>query len=118
MKDPLHDAGTPEEEAMRYRVIPLLWRLPKLKQNWFHTCSYNDHPEGEDLAGKLVALNRTVVPYVTAWGVVDALMFTCQPTAQLRIGRILYFMWPAVACSTVYATTTYVATNIRKKDDL
>lgn len=118
MKDYHHDQGTPEEEAMRYRVLPLLSRFPRLRQIWINQCSYYDHPEGEDLLGKIVALNRTVVPPVMTWGVVDALMFTCQPTTPQGIGRVLYFMWPAAACCTVFATTSYFATKLRGKDDM
>lgn len=118
MKDYYWDHGTPEEEAMRWRVLPLFYRLPRIRETYPYTVGYYDKPEGEDLMGKITAINRHVLPFATVWGAMDCLMITNHNSVLERVGRALHFMWPAAGAATAYATATYASTKLRGKDDL
>lgn len=78
---------------------------------------YYQHPEGEDLVGKLAYTTRFTGTLGLAFGIIDARLYT-QPKGYMGVlGRILYWTWPAVGMSAAFVSTTYIATNLRKKDD-
>lgn len=116
----LSDYGTPEEEAWRWKFLPLLIRWERSRDHYLYKVKYYDKPEGEDLSGKLIASNRATLPWGVAWGVVDACMYggAKLPTFQEKFGRFLHMAWPSVAVPTAFVTTVYFATRLRQKDDL
>lgn len=121
IKDPLLDYGTPEEEAWRWKFIPLYVRYQRVRDTYLHKVKYYDKPEGQDLLGKLIATNREILPYGVTWGLVDAFFFNGRllPGFQQKFGRVLHFTWPAVGVATAFTTTTYFAAKFRNgKDDL
>lgn len=118
MKQPLVDYGTPEEEAMRWRVLPWYIRYPRVHDTYPFKVKYYDKPDGQDLLGKLIACNRNTVPYGIMYGIIDSLMHSPNISGvQARIGRVVHFTWPAAACATTFTTVTYFATKLRQKDD-
>lgn len=121
IRDPISDPGTPEEEAMRYRALPLLnqhHRWDNFKNLFGTKYHYYNRPEGEDLFGKLAHLNSLAFKPALFYGIFDAFMVTQQKTIFLRTVRTLHFIWPAQACATAFVTGAYAATKIRGKDDL
>lgn len=121
IKDPISDPGTPEEEAMRYRALPLsaqYHRYENFKNLVGTKYHYYNHPEGEDLLGKIIHLNGTFVPPALFYGLYDAFMVKQEKTPFLRTVRTLHFVWPTAACATAFATGAYFANRIRGKDDL
>lgn len=120
IKDPLLDYGTPEEEAWRWKFIPLYIRYQRRTDTYLYKAKYYDKPEGEDLLGKLVATNRILVPPALTWGIVDAFMHggLYYQDFQRKFGRVVHFTWPAVGVATAFTTTVYFATKLRNgKDD-
>lgn len=121
IKDPISDPGTPEEEAMRYRALPLMsqyHRYLNLKQLIATKYHYYNRPEGEDLMGKIIHLNRLAWGPAMFYGIFDSIMIKQEKTFYTRTARIIHFMWPAAACATAFATGAYAANRIRGKDDL
>ncbi|XP_031620708.1 uncharacterized protein LOC116339146 [Contarinia nasturtii] len=116
----LIDYGTPEEEAWRWKFIPAYIKIQRKYDHYLYSVKYYDKPEGEDLLGKLIAINRTCIPWGFTVGVTDALMHGGRflPTYQQQFGRFVHFMWPTIAVPTAFATTTYFCAKIRQKDDL
>lgn len=117
VKSPLLDYGTPEEEAWRWKVVPLYIRYQRLHDTYLYTAKYYDKPEGQDLLGKLIASNRQLLPIGVIWGTVDCFMHSKATGLQQRLGRVIHFAWPAAAVATTFTTTTYFATRLRQKDD-
>lgn len=77
---------------------------------------YYDHPEGEDLLGKLVYTSKISGAAGWIWGLLKVLnenpvtfrerMFLCVKPSSAGIGMAIAF-----------TATTFLATNLRKKDD-
>lgn len=78
---------------------------------------YYDKPEGEDLLGKIIAINRNAYLYPLVFGVIDATMHKNLKGFQNIAGRVFHFVWPAVGASTAFATATYFGAKTRGKDD-
>lgn len=117
MKFPLTDYGTPEEEAWRWKFVPWYIRYQRLHDTYPFTVKYYDKPEGQDLLGKVIAINRIVLPYASAAGVAAAFMHTKVTGFQATAGRIFYFVWPISGAATAFATTSYFGAKLRGKDD-
>lgn len=104
-------------------LLPFETRLLALARKYsLHNFRYYDDPEGENLAGKLVATNRFALQGGLMYG--SYMAFANFPEHekgircyQLVAGRIAYFTLPAIACATAFTTTVYVATRLRKTDD-
>lgn len=118
MPNPLIQHGSPEEEAWRWKLLPLYIRHMRSRETYFFKAKYYDKPEGEDLLGKLIATNRMVFPYAFTCGMMDACMYTRKEGLQARAGRLLHFIWPAVGVATAFTTTAYFGAKIRGTDDL
>lgn len=118
MKDPLLDYGTPEEEAWRWKFVPLYIRSQRKYDTYLWKAKYYDHPEGEDLVGKLVATNRILLPIGFIIGAADALMHKNLNGFQKISGRILHWTWPFAGIATAFTATTYFGAKLREKDDL
>lgn len=83
--------------------------------------NYYDHPDGEDLIGKLVATNRWALYGGIMYGVFDVTMGQGRPEKggyQARIGRIGYWTLPLLGCATAFTTVVYASTRLRQKDDM
>ena len=79
--------------------------------------NYYDAPEGQDLAGKMIATNRFALTGTTAYAVADILMLS-KPKGYLpTIARFCYFALPAIGMATAFTMTTFFATNLREKND-
>lgn len=121
IKDPLLDYGTPEEEAWRWKFIPLYIRFQRRRDSYLYTVKYYDKPEGQDLVGKLIATNRILIPFGLTWGLMDAFFHGGRnmPGFQQKFGRVVHFTWPAAGVATAFTSTVYFATKFRNgKDDL
>lgn len=111
------DYGSPEEEAWRWKFLPWYVRSQRLPDTYLYKVKYYDHPDGEDLLGKIVAINRCVYPYAAVAGAMDAFMHKQTKGFQQTAGRILHWMWPAFGAATAFASVTYFSTKLRGKDD-
>lgn len=117
MKYPLTDYGTPEEEAWRWKFLPWLIRMQRLPDTYLYKVKYYDRPDGEDLLGKVIAINRNIAKYALVCGAMDAFMQTQTKGFQQTAGRILHYCWPAAGAATAFASITYASTKVRGKDD-
>lgn len=105
-------------------LLPFQTRLLAQARKWsLSNYKYYDEPEGENLLGKLLATNRFAVQGGLMFGSYMALGNFPEHEKGLRryqliAGRIAYFTLPAIACATAFTTTVYVATRLRKKDDM
>lgn len=118
MKNPLTDYGTPEEEAWRWKFVPLYIRYQRKYDTYLWKVKYHDKPEGQDLLGKLVATNRYALPWGVVIGGTDALMHQNFNNFQQIAGRMLHWVWPFAGVATAFTTTAYFGAKIRQKDDL
>lgn len=88
--------------------------LPYIPKNRYH---YFDTPGGEDLAKKI----WSIAPYATVGfglvGLQDVLMIRKPPTLAGGVARMIFWMGPPIGVVTALCTGTYIACNIRKKDD-
>lgn len=82
------------------------------------TAKYYDHPEGKDLLGKLVAINRTVYPYCFISGAMMGLMEQDTRSLAHAFTRGYRYFWPGFAMASTFTGVSYFATNIRGKDDV
>lgn len=115
--NPITDYGSPEEEAMKAKIIPFGFLYSRMNDLYFMKVRYHDKPEGEDLFGKLIAINRWAYPLLTTNAVMMGCMHSDASTYKQAITASLYYLWPGFAAATTFATVTYFSTNIRKKDD-
>lgn len=113
----LLEYGTPEEEAWRWKFVPWYVRYQRMNDSYLYTVKYYDKPEGEDLLGKVVAMNRHVLPYSLTVAVMSACMHTSVSGFQKRAGRFLHMFWPAQGAVTAFATAAYFGAKLRQKDD-
>lgn len=111
------DYGTPEEEAWRWKILPSFIRSERKRDTYLYTVRYYDKPEGQDLAGKLIAVNRPAILYGTTSGVCYAFMHSNPTGFQETLGKVLYFVWPFMGAATSFATVTYFSAKLRQKDD-
>ncbi|XP_067634178.1 NADH dehydrogenase [ubiquinone] 1 alpha subcomplex subunit 11 [Eurosta solidaginis] len=78
---------------------------------------YYNHPEGQDIFGKMVATNKYAAVTGLFYSVADVLMYS-KPKGYLpTLGRIAYIIGPMMGMASAFTLTTYASTNIRGKDD-
>lgn len=118
MKYPLTDYGTPEEEAWRWKFVPWYIRMQRIRDTYPFTVKYYAKPEGEDLLGKVIAINRNVLPYGFVSGITHACMHSNAVGIQATTGRVFHMMWPVTGAATAFATVSYFGCKIRGQDDL
>lgn len=116
--DPMLDYGTPEAERMKWRAISWLWATQRHQDGYINNVRYYGKPEGEDLLGKLVAINRTVYPYCVMSGAMMGLMEQRTTNLPSAITRGFRYFWPGFAMASTFAGVSYFATNLRGKDDV
>lgn len=78
---------------------------------------YYDKPEGEDMFGKMVATNAYAATAGVAWSTIDVLMLSHPKGYLPTMARFAYNIGPLMGMATAFTLTTYMATNIRGKDD-
>lgn len=78
---------------------------------------YYDKPEGEDCFGKILATNSYAVAAGLAWSTIDVLMLARTKGYIPTIARFAYNIGPMMGMASAFTLTTYVATNVRGKDD-
>lgn len=78
---------------------------------------YYDKPDGEDLTGKCISMNRVALQGAFAWSTVDVLMVSHPKGYLPTLSRYLYFCGPAAGMATAFAVGTYAATRLRGSDD-
>lgn len=97
-------------------LVPFYLRY-HIKKSWIYTQSYYDDPEGKNLFGKLVAINKIVAGPVAVLAWADILMISKVTDYQRMVGRLSYYAYPFFGAASCFAIGTYAATNIRGKDD-
>lgn len=118
MKYPLTDYGTPEEEAYRWKFVPWYIRYNRIKDSYLCKVKYYDKPEGTDLLGKLIAINRCVIPFAFVGGAAYCTMHAPKPGFQGMAGQFVRAAWPLPAAATAFATVAYFGAKFRQTDDL
>lgn len=78
---------------------------------------YYDHPEGQDIFGKLIITNAYTGTVGVIWSTYDVLMITKPQGYFNTISRYAYHTGPALGMATAFTVTTYLATKFRGKDD-
>lgn len=102
---------------MKERSLPFPLRLPLIKEHSrLHSARYYDHPDGVDLVGKLIGVNRMIYPACFAHGVLG---FVQEPSQSLGAAFIrgLQYSLPGFICANAFVTTTFLSTYLRGKDD-
>lgn len=85
--------------------------------SWIYRQGYYDDPEGVNLFGKLVALNKyaLMAGSFMAWG--DICLVSKVTDYQRVIGKFCFWTYPFVTSATCFTVATYAATRIRRTDD-
>lgn len=79
---------------------------------------YYDKPEGEDIVGKLIAVNKHAFAIGSVVGLYDVGMYSKHLKGlQPNVGRYLYYVGPFVGMASVFTTVVYASTKVRGKDD-
>lgn len=113
--------GSPQFEiAQQSNVVKSL--LPfHLRYRWSNTWikrqSYYDDPEGVNLFGKLVGINKYAIGGGYFCAAADICLVSKVTDYQRVIGRFAFWTYPFVAAATCFTVATYAATKIRKTDD-
>lgn len=114
----LVDRGSPEAEAMKWRTVSWLWKTQRPKDSYWYTVKYHDYPEGEDLAGKLIAVNRLVYPYCLVSGLMMGLMEQRTTGLGMAFVRGYNYFWPGLAAASMFTSVAYFGAHFRGKDDV
>lgn len=78
---------------------------------------YYDYPEGKDCFGKMVATNKYALGVGILWSTVDTIMIS-KPKGYLpTLARYAVITAPCMGMASAFTLGTYVATNVRQKDD-
>jgi NADH dehydrogenase (ubiquinone) 1 alpha subcomplex subunit 11 len=78
---------------------------------------YYNKPEGQDYVGKMVATNKWTVGLTLPLATADVLMYS-HPKGTLAImARYFQYFAPALGLASFFTTGTYLACQIRGKDD-
>lgn len=78
---------------------------------------YYDSPDGQDLFLKMEYVWRKVGMFSTGLAALDVFHITMPKTYWGMIERYFRVWTPPMAAATVFTTTVYIATKLRKKDD-
>uniref|UniRef100_A0A1L8EBD7 NADH dehydrogenase [ubiquinone] 1 alpha subcomplex subunit 11 n=1 Tax=Haematobia irritans TaxID=7368 RepID=A0A1L8EBD7_HAEIR len=78
---------------------------------------YYDKPEGQDCFGKMVATNTYAATAGLAWSTVDVLMLSHPKGYLPTLARFAYNTGPMMGMASAFTLATYMATNVRGKDD-
>lgn len=113
--DSLNDNRSSESELMKNRFLPFPLRL-KREDSYIRTVRYHDHPEGEDLMGKLVAVNHLIYQGCLANGAMGFMQEKSQSLGSAFLKGYQY-TWPGFAIASAFVATTFFSTNLRGKDD-
>lgn len=114
---PMLDEGSPEAEAMKRRILPWFILRNRPSQSIFKTAKYYDHPNGEDLFGKLVAINRTVYPYCATGALMMSFTERTKNLPQAFV-RGWHYFWPGLGMASTFVGVSYTAHHLRGKDDM
>lgn len=79
--------------------------------------NYYDHPEGEDIIGKMIATNKFAVLVGVAFSTVDVLLYSHTKGYMATLGRYLKFTGPLVGVASAFTLGTFMSTRLRGKDD-
>ncbi|KAK0168866.1 hypothetical protein PV327_002630 [Microctonus hyperodae] len=78
---------------------------------------YYDSPEGKNPWEKIWGLTKYAIPTGIFFSTADAVLIT-QARNALEAANVLgYWMVPLIGLSTAFTSVTYIATNLRGKDD-
>ena len=78
---------------------------------------YYDAPEGKEPIDKIVALSKPTFLGALVTGIADCVWITETKTPLQSANCLAFWLVPALGMSATFASVTYVATNIRGKDD-
>lgn len=78
---------------------------------------YYDSPDGQDLAGKFVYMNKWAGFIGFAAGTFDVLMVSHTKGYLATLARYMTFMGPSFGVASAYTVGSYAAHSIRGKDD-
>lgn len=100
-------------------LLPIEYQIMHLRDRFrLPNRDYYDYPEGEDLIGKVVYLNRKALWPAAVFGWLEITVATkLIYNPPMAIGRMAYYMGPASGAATAFATTVYGLTRLRQKDD-
>ncbi|XP_034940188.1 uncharacterized protein ND-B14.7 [Chelonus insularis] len=79
--------------------------------------NYYDSPEGTDPIGKLWGVNKYAVVTGIATTSYDCLAISHAQNIREVANVAGFWFAPLIGCATAFASVTYMATDIRKKDD-
>ncbi|XP_061720771.1 uncharacterized protein LOC133527670 [Cydia pomonella] len=78
---------------------------------------YYDSPEGQDIFKKVFVTSKYATMSGLGLGVFDVLMFSHPKGLVGTVGRLAYYVGPAVGMAAAFTVTANVAQNFRGKND-
>lgn len=78
---------------------------------------YYDHPEGEDIMGKMIATNKWALAIGVGFSTVDVLLYSHTKGYMATMARYLKFTGPLVGATTAFTVGTFMCNKLRAKDD-
>lgn len=78
---------------------------------------YYDHPDGEDIIGKMIATNKWAVAVGVAFSTVDVLLYSHTKGYTATLARYVKFTGPLVGIASAFTLGTFMTTRFRGKDD-
>lgn len=105
-----------EQSNVVKSLLPFYLRY-NYRKSWIYTQNYFDDPEGKNLFGKLVAINKFAMlgGIGLAWG--DICLVSKVTDYQRVIGKFGFWTYPFVTSASLFTVVSYAANNIRKTDD-
>jgi hypothetical protein len=78
---------------------------------------YYNKPDGEDYVGKMIATNKYMLMAAIPIAFHDVVMITKPKGVLATLARYGKWIGPAIGMASAFTTATYMACNLRKKDD-
>ncbi|XP_057324283.1 uncharacterized protein LOC130666952 [Microplitis mediator] len=78
---------------------------------------YYDQPEGKDPVGKLWGINKYAIASALFFGTTDAVVLSQAKNIAETANILGYYFVPFMGLASAFAGVTYIATDLRGKDD-
>lgn len=91
--------------------------VAKIFENSFIQRKYYEHPEGEDIVGKMIATNKWAVAVGVGFSTVDVLLYSNTKGYMATLSRYIKFTAPLVGVASAFTLGTFMTTRLRGKDD-
>lgn len=79
--------------------------------------NYYDHPEGEDIIGKMIATNKYALAVGIGFSTVDVLLYSHTKGYLATLARYAKFTGPLLGVASAFTLGTFMTTRLRGKDD-